>query len=277
MNAIDLHTHSTYSDGTKSPTELIELAHKVSLQAIAITDHDTTAGIPEAMAHGQKMGVEVVSGVEVSADLDGIPMHILGYNFVTEDSLLQKRLRVLQDARHQRNLQIFAKLRELGFPITIDEVPPTPGQVGRPHIARLLISKGIVKNMDQAFTRFLRRGSSAYVQCYRMSAAETITMIHEAGGLAFLAHPTANDRQMKYVPQLLTDLKKLGLDGLELHYPTHTSKTVKTLRRLGDKLGLLYSGGSDFHGDGKPHINIGSNPKGQPTPYELLTAIKNQR
>ena len=276
MNAIDLHTHSTYSDGTKSPTELVELAHKAGLQAMALTDHDTTAGINEAMAHGQTLGVEIISGVEVSADHDGHAMHILGYNFSHNDSLLQKRLRVLQDARHQRNLQIFAKLRELGFPITIDEIPPTPGQVGRPHIARLLIAKKIVKNMDQAFSRLLRRGTAAYVQCYRMKAEEAINMIREAGGLAFLAHPTANDRQMQIVPQLLADLKDMGLSGLELHYPNHTPKTVKTLRRLGDKLGLLFSGGSDFHGDGRPHIKLGGNPKGQPTPYELLSAIKEQ-
>lgn len=277
MNAIDLHTHSTYSDGTKSPTELVELAHKAGLKAIALTDHDTTAGISEAMAHGRSLGVEVISGVEVSADHDGQPMHILGYNFHLDNTLLQQRLQVLQNARHQRNLKIFEKLRGLGFHVTIDDIPPAPGQIGRPHIARLLITKKIVKNMDQAFARLLRRGSAAYVQCYRMQAAEAINMIRDAGGLAFLAHPAANDRQLKNVPQLLTDLKGMGLNGLELHYPTHTKKTIKTLRGIGEHLGLMFSGGSDYHGDGKPHIQLGGDPKNPPTPYELLTAIKNQR
>ena len=276
MDTIDLHTHSTYSDGTKSPTELVDLAHKNNLRAIALTDHDTTAGINQAMQHGQTLGVEVISGVEVSADHNGLPMHILGYNFNHDDPLLQKRLKILQDARHQRNLQIFEKLRELGFDIGIDEIPPTPGQTGRPHIARLLIDKKIVKNMDQAFTKLLRRGSAAYVQCFRMKAEEVISMIQDAGGLAFLAHPTANDRQMKTVPQLLADLRELGLNGLELNYPTHTPKTVKKLRNLGEKLGLLFSGGSDFHGDGKPHIKLGGSAKGQPTPYDFLTLIKEQ-
>lgn len=277
MNGIDLHTHSTYSDGLISPTGLIYLAHKSGLDAIALTDHDTTAGIDEAMSYGQTMGVEVISGVEVSADHHGHPLHILGYLFRHEDPLLQQRLRVLQDARHQRNLKIFAKLNALGINLDIKEIPATPGQVGRPHIARLLMSNKIVKNMDQAFSKYLRRGAAAYEQCYRMDAPEVITMIREAGGLPFLAHPAANDRQMKNTPQILADLKEMGLAGLELHYPTHTPKIFKTLQRLGEKLGLLFSGGSDFHGDNKPHNQLGcGRPPQQAVPYALLAAIKEQ-
>ncbi|MFC1513007.1 PHP domain-containing protein [Thermodesulfobacteriota bacterium] len=276
MNGIDLHIHSTYSDGTNSPTELVELARQGELQAIALTDHDTTAGLNEAMVHGQAVGVEVISGVEISADLHGQPMHILGYDFSPEDKLLQKRLQVLQDARHQRNLSIFGRLRELGIEIDINEIPPTPGQVGRPHIARLLIARKIVKNMDQAFSRLLRRGAAAYVQCYRLQAAEAIAMIRDAGGLPFLAHPAANDRQLKGVPKLLAALKEMGLAGLELHYPTHSSKIFKTLHHLGADLDLLFSGGSDFHGDGKPYIQLGGRPKDQPIPYELLAVMKKQ-
>ena len=276
MLTIDLHTHSTYSDGTISPAGLVELARRAGLQAFALTDHDTTAGINEAVTHGQILGVEVISGVEVSAGHDGHPLHILGYNFAHEDDQLQKRLQVLQKARHQRNLEIFSKLRNLGIPLDIADLPPTPGQVGRPHIARLLMAKKIVKNMDQAFTRLLRRGAPAYVPCYRMEAAEAISMIREAGGLAFLAHPAANDRQMKATPKLLADLTGMGLAGLELHYPTHTAKTVKTLHRLGTDLGLLFSGGSDFHGDSKPSIQIGGRPDAPPIPYDLLAAIKNK-
>ncbi|MDH4321592.1 MAG: phosphoesterase, partial [Desulfobulbaceae bacterium] len=154
---------------------------------------------------------------------------------------------------------------------------PTPGQVGRPHIARLLVAKKIVKNMDQAFKKFLRRGAPAYAPCYRMDAPEAITMIREAGGLAFLAHPAANDRQLKATPHILADLKGMGLAGLELHYPTHTPKTVKTLHRLGVKLDLLFSGGSDFHGDDRPYVQIGGHPNTPPVPYELLSAIKMKR
>ncbi|MDH4321235.1 MAG: PHP domain-containing protein, partial [Desulfobulbaceae bacterium] len=260
MRFIDLHTHSTYSDGTNSPATLVELAHTAGLQAIALTDHDTTAGIDEALAHGQALGVEVITGVEVSADHAGHPLHILGYGFAHTDSRLQQRLQVLQQARHQRNLKIFANLREIGFPLDIAELPPTPGQVGRPHIARLLVTKKIVKNMDQAFKKFLRRGAPAYAPCYRMDAPDAITMIREAGGLAFLAHPAANDRQLKATPHILADLKGMGLAGLELHYPTHTPKTVKTLHRLGVKLDLLFSGGSDFHGDDRPYVQIGGHP-----------------
>ncbi len=276
MNGIDLHIHSTYSDGTNSPAKLVELAHREGLSAIALTDHDTTAGIDEAMSHGHTLGLEVIPGVEVSAGHNDHALHILGYNFNPEDNLLQQRLRVLQDARHQRNLSIFAKLRELGFAIDINEIPPTPGQVGRPHIARLLIAKKIVKTMDQAFARLLRRGTAAYVQCYRMEAAAAITMIKDAGGLAFLAHPAANDRKLQAAPQLLADLKGMGLAGLELHYPAHTPKTFKTLLHLGQDLELMFSGGSDFHGDGKPHIKLGGPPKEPPIPYELLAAIKDK-
>ncbi|MDH5298281.1 MAG: PHP domain-containing protein [Desulfobulbaceae bacterium] len=276
MDAIDLHTHSTCSDGTLTPGEIIELAREKGLKAVALTDHDTTVGIDEALAKGTALGIEVLPGVEISASHGNQAMHLLGYGFRHHDPQLQDRLRVLQTARHDRNCRILANLNALGIPVEWSELPSTTGQIGRPHIARLLTAKGIVKNMDKAFERFLRRGAAAYVHSYRMEADQAIAMISEAGGLAFLAHPASADPKLKAAGALLADLKAMGLAGLELQYPTHTPQTVATLRRLGESLGLLFSGGSDFHGDGRPQIPLGGRRHDPPVHYRLLTAIKDR-
>jgi len=274
MDTIDLHTHSTYSDGTLSPRQIVDLAAATKLKAVAITDHDTTAGIAEALARGRELDLEVVSGVEISAQLDGQSMHLLGYGIRHDDPLFLERLGVLQTARKDRNSRIFAKLNTLGIPARIDQLPPTPGQTGRPHIARLLIAQGVVQSMDQAFARFLRRGAAAYVESYRMPADHAIAMIAQAGGLAFLAHPVGDDPKLKTVAALLKKLKDVGLAGLELYYPTHTPQTHAKLHKLGRELGLLFSGGSDFHGASKPHMPLGGRPNDKPVPYQLLAAIK---
>ena len=179
MGLIDLHIHSTYSDGTLSPCTIVDLAKKTGVQAIAITDHDTVAGVAEARVHGRKTGVEVIPGIEISSWLDNIPLHILGYRFRYKDNNLQQRLHSLQKGRRIRNEKILAKLNHLGIDLTMAELTAFSehGQAGRPHIAQLLVNRGAVPTMEQAFKRYLRRGAAAYAERFKYYADEAITMI----------------------------------------------------------------------------------------------------
>ncbi len=274
MDTVDLHTHSSYSDGSLTPGQIVELAKKIGLRGVAVTDHDTTAGVAEATRRGEELGVEVLSGVEIGAGLDDHTMHLLGYGIRPNDPKLLSLLRLLQEARVERNRRIFARLNHLGIQVMATELPAADGQIGRPHIARLLITKGVVRTIDQAFSRFLRRGAPAYAENIRIPAAQAIEAITQAGGLAFLAHPAGNDPKLQNIEPLLRKLKALGLAGLELYYPTHTPQMHSTLERLGRDLGLLFSGGSDFHGAAKPHMPLGGRAGDRPVPFQLLAAIR---
>ena len=279
---IDLHVHSHYSDGTLSPRSIMELARKRGIAAVAITDHDTMEGTAEALAHGREQNVEVISGVEISAQHDNIAMHILGYGLDHQDPVLQKKLTVLQDARNVRNKGIISKLENLGVDIDLAELTRhNVGQLGRPHIAKLLQKKGVVRSINQAFFLYLRRNGPAYVESYKFPAAEAISIIQNAGGLAFLAHPACIDPSLKSLPRLLHDLKILGLDGIELYYPNHSAKTHKILKKTGEDEGLLFSGGSDFHGDIRKDIPLGGSAKSGYVPYDfwllLLSALKSAK
>jgi predicted metal-dependent phosphoesterase TrpH len=191
MDRIDLHTHSNCSDGSLSPRELVQLAKKRELRAIALTDHDTVAGVAEAVAAGKELGVEVVPGVEISAQYPPGTMHILGYCFSPSQPELLKALKKLQKARAARNPKIIERLQALGLEITTDEVLNlSSGQVGRPHIAKALVNRGYVSSIDEAFSRYLKKGAVAYAEKFRFSPREAIGLIRGAGGLAVLAHPS---------------------------------------------------------------------------------------
>ena len=190
MDRIDLHTHSNCSDGSLSPRELVQLAKKRDLRAIALTDHDTVAGVAEAVAAGKELGVEVVPGVEISAQYPPGTMHILGYCFTPSQPEFLKALKKLQEVRAARNPKIIERLQALGLEITTDEVLNlSSGQVGRPHIAKALVNRGYVSSIDEAFSRYLQKGAVAYVEKFRFSPREAIALIRGAGGLAVLAHP----------------------------------------------------------------------------------------
>jgi predicted metal-dependent phosphoesterase TrpH len=190
MDRIDLHTHSSYSDGSLSPRQLVQLAKKQRLRAIALTDHDTVAGVEEALAAGKEFGVEVVPGVEISAQYPPGTMHILGYYIHASNPELLGALKKLQQARAARNPKIIERLQALGLEITINEVLDlSAGQVGRPHIARALVNKGYVSSIDEAFSRYLKKGAVAYAEKFRFPPAEAIGIIRRAGGIAVLAHP----------------------------------------------------------------------------------------
>ena len=233
MSRIDLHLHTTHSDGSQTPAEVVTLAHEAGVSALAITDHDITTGLPEAMATGQALGIEIIPGIEISSRHGESELHVLGYFLKWEDAQLNERLTALRESRHRRNPKIVALLQAAGIDITYDEVRAVAGSdsVGRPHIARVLMDKKVVTSAKEAFDRFLAEGKPAYVPRDLPSPADAIRWIREAGGLAVLAHPT----WVKTVEGTLTDLarqlKEQGLDGVEVHYSTHTPRQTREDRK----------------------------------------------
>ena len=256
--SIDLHIHSFFSDGTCSPAELIQLAQKNSLSAISITDHDTVAGIPDALLASEASGVEVISGVELSVVCNDQHFHLLGYFFNHQDKELNEKLHVLQSARDKRNKEIVYKLNSLGIDINEEEIKKISGtgQTGRPHIAKALCQKGVVANFDEAFDRYLKKGASAYVSRFVFSAEEAIDMLKKAGGLTILAHPAQIAPSFAEKQALISRLVDLGLDGLEVYYPTHTAKIRKSLKKIAKRYDMVISGGSDYHGNVRPGTGL---------------------
>jgi hypothetical protein len=280
MDLIDLHTHTTASDGSHTPAELVALAAKAKLKAVAVTDHDTIDGLAEALAAGQGTGIEVVPGVEIS--VQGGPtgaMHMLGLWVDRESPVLTQGLARLQRARAERNPQILAKLNQLGIPLTMAEVEAQSGggQVGRPHFAQAMIARGVVGDRGEAFARFLGAGKPAYMPKYRFEPRVGMEMIRAAGGLAVLAHPGVLRLPLPELEDLLRRLIKDGLQGMEALYSEHDSATTRALVGLAARLGLVVSGGSDFHGAPKPDIILGLGWGDLRVPAGLLTALKQRR
>ena len=276
---VDLHIHSTYSDGLLSPVELVDLSCSHGLAAIAITDHDTAAGTPEAMARGVKKGIEVISGIEISSWHNETSMHILGYNFISNDAQFNSRLQLLQNGRETRNVRIFENFKKLGIRLDIAELLRYSeyGQTGRPHIARLLVDKGISKTVDQAFKEYLGRGAAAYAERFRFSAKDAIGMIRDAGGIAVLAHPANLDPTLRTIPPLLRALSKVGLGGVEVYYPSHSPNTVKALLKMARELDLLITGGSDFHDMQRPGMRAADWFHRNHIPIDIVTSLKKWR
>lgn len=243
----DLHTHTKASDGTCEPAENVRLAKEAGLKALAITDHDTVAGVPEALAAGRELGIEVIPGVEVSSVGRGQDIHVLGYFIPYEDSTFQKRLVGLRETRHERNQLLIAKLQELGIPITLESVyrrkQGTDKNIGRPHIAEELIELGIVATIEEAFEKYLGKGAAAYVNPPRITPQEAIRLIQDAGGAAVLAHPGLYDDD-----ELVQELIAFGLDGIEVNHPDNTEEQRLVYSTWAKQHGLVMTGGSDFHG-----------------------------
>ena len=278
MNYIDLHLHSTYSDGTLTPLLLVQEAKKMGLRAISITDHDTTEGVEETISHGNAYGVEILPGVELSAHIDTLSVHILGYGLKYNDPALLARLASIQEARDTRNQKIITRLNDLDIKITkedLDKFSKT-GQTGRPHFAQFLIEKKVVYSFDDAFNIYLGQNGLAYVPRKILLAADAIRYINEAGGLSVLAHPATIDYTMSSIPGLVETLKKLGLAGIEVYYPTHSKTVRKTLLEISRKYDLIATGGSDFHGHRNTGNTLGRTGKNQRLPYEVLEIIKNR-
>ena len=259
MSRIDLHLHTTHSDGSCSTAEVMAFAKQAGLTALAITDHDIVDGIPEATAIGKELGIEVVPGVEISSRLGESELHILGYFLNWTDPLLAQRLSTLRDSRHLRNPKIVQRLNELGIPITYEEVRALAGteSVGRPHIARLLMEKKFVTSAKEAFDRYLANGRPAFVDRELPEPAEAVRWIREAGGVPVLAHPTWVRTSAEGLRVLVRDLKAAGLGGMEVHYSTHTPSQTTEYLDLARQCDLLVTGGSDFNGVTKPDIDVG--------------------
>ena len=276
MSRIDLHLHTTHSDGSLSPADVVRLAHEAGVTALAITDHDITTGLPEALAAGQALGIEIIPGIEISSRYGDSELHVLGYFLDWQDPELNAHLATLRDSRHRRNPQIIERLQALGIDITYDEVRAVAGSdsVGRPHIARVLMDKKIVTSAKEAFDRFLANGKPAYIPRDLPEPAEAIQWIKAAKGLAVLAHPTWVKATEGTLTDLVRQLKAAGLDGVEVHYSTHTPRQTREYLSLAKQTGLLVTGGSDFHGVTKPDIEVGIGKGALHVPDHLLSKLK---
>jgi hypothetical protein len=252
------------------------MAHRAGVTALAITDHDIMTGLAEAVAAGQQYGIEVIPGVEISSLAWNSELHILGYFLDGQDSALDDRLKTLRDSRHLRNPRIIERLQMLGIDITYDEVRTLAGtdSIGRPHIARVLMDKRIVASAKEAFDRFLAEGKPAYVPRELPSPAEAIRWIKAARGLAVLAHPTWVKTEKQPLIDLVRQLKTDGLDGVEVYYSTHAARQTREYLGLAHQLGLLVTGGSDFHGLTKPDIEVGIGKGTLHIPTSLLPKMK---
>jgi predicted metal-dependent phosphoesterase TrpH len=247
---IDLHTHSTASDGLYLPAELVRLAHEAGLDLIALTDHDSTEGVAEAQAAGERSGVTVIPGIELNTDLPGGggEAHVLGYYLDWERPDVQAHLTVLREARERRGERMVERLRAQGLEISWGRVRELAhGSVGRPHIAEALIEKGYATSVDDAFDRYLDHGKPGYVPRFKLSPTDAVRLIRNARGISALAHPAGIPGLEE---TLVPDLVVAGLQGLECYYGTYDDATVEHLRGLADTYGLIATGGSDYHGPG---------------------------
>lgn len=250
---VDLHMHSTASDGSRTPTEVVRAAKAAGLLAIALTDHDTVGGLGEAQAAASEVGIRLVEGVELSAVEGATETHVLGLH-LTDALVIERELGALREMRERRGREIVEKLIALGVKVTFDDVLAQAGggAVGRPHVARALVADGWATDVRDAFDRYLGAGKPAYVAKDQLLMPDAIAMIHAAGGLAVLAHPgPAGTRER------LVALAAIGLDGVEVKHPGHSPSDTTRLRALCDQLGLLPSGGSDWHGAAEGPRTIG--------------------
>lgn len=277
---IDLHTHTTASDGTFAPAELVKLAQREGLQAVAVTDHDTTAGNAEAQQAGRQLDFEVVPGVEISADSPFGSVHIVGLYVDYTDEKMEATLRELREFREQRNRKMIVRLAELGIHITMDELLMEAGGdlVGRPHFAALLFKKGAVRTYKEAFDKYLKTGGAAYLDKKRLPADEAIQMIRDANGTSIIAHPfIIRKKDEKNFEQNIKYLVDCGIQGIEVFYTEHTRGEEALFTDLARRYNLVISGGSDFHGSVKPDIRLGRGFGDMNIPYNILENLKEAR
>ncbi|MDI7261775.1 MAG: PHP domain-containing protein [Thermodesulfobacteriota bacterium] len=280
MGHVDLHLHTTASDGVRSPSEIVRYAKSRGLQAIAITDHDTIEGLEEGLAEGEKIGFEVIPGIEISAEHFPGSMHLLGYFIDITHPLLNERLGYLQRSRAERNPKMVEKLNRLGIDITYEEVLEASGggQVGRPHFAQVLMGKKYVKSFKEAFDRYLKKGAPAYVDKLRFAPGEALHFINETGGVAVLGHPnTLGLNGYSELEGLILQLLKEGLKGIEVYYPEHSPAEIAQYKGLAEKYGLVITGGTDYHGIEKNGLEIGVGKGEMKLPYSMVETLKTLR
>lgn len=273
---IDLHTHSTESDGTLTPEELMRQAKACGLSAIALTDHDTVDGIKKAAPVAEKLGLELVPGIELSTDYHGTEVHILGYYIDVTNLDFCTKLQEFLDSRHLRNQKMVLLLQQEGFDITMEalcqEYPDSV--ITRAHFARYLVEHGYVKDRETVFQKYLGDDCRCYVPREKITPFEAVRLIRLGGGLAFFAHPVLCHMNHDRLRFFIQALKEEGLSGLEALYSMNTPGDERNMRKFASEFDLLISGGSDFHGDNKPHIHLGTGRGNLQIPYEILAKIK---
>jgi predicted metal-dependent phosphoesterase TrpH len=272
MPGIDLHTHTVYSDGTFTPTELIALARRRDLDAVAVTDHDTTSGLSEAASAADEAGIELVPGVEFSTIRDGEGMHVLCYFMDPDHPEFKAELQRLQDDRFSRGEQMVAKLQEMGYPISFERVREIAmgGNIIRPHVAQALVEAGVVPTLKDAFSdELIGSDGRAYVEKHALHPLLAIELIHRAGGVCVLAHP-GTWREVSPVPiEFIEDLVDAGLDGIEAAHPEHTPEMELGYVEMAERWGLVWTGSSDCHGTRYDPVRLGSRST-QPEQFERL-------
>jgi predicted metal-dependent phosphoesterase TrpH len=254
----DLHTHSNASDGDLSPEALVTQAASAGISAIALTDHDTLSGVPHALNLMHKHGIKVIAGVEISAEYEPGMLHLLGY-FKAYPEGLEAALKEVQTARKERIPKVITKLNALGCMLTQEEVMAEAGQsqVGRPHIAKAMLKKGYVRSFDEAFDEYLGKGKKAYVPKEKMTWEKAMSLIIRYGGLSVLAHPYTLSLGTGEEEGFIKGLKDAGLAGIEVHYPEHTPELTERYAILASRLGLMITGGTDFHGPYRNGFSVG--------------------
>lgn len=273
---IDLHTHSTESDGTLTPEELMYHAKKVGLSAIALTDHDSISGIAKARPVAEKLELELVPGIELSTDYQKQEVHILGYYMDETHPGFLSKLKEFVDGRDKRNAKITQLLQKEGFDITMEAIyQEYPHSViTRAHFSRYLVEHGFVKDRETVFAKYLGDGCRCYVPREKITPFEAVKLIKLGGGLAFFAHPVLCHMNHDKLRALIKRLKDAGLTGLEAIYSTNTSGEERNMLQFAQEFDLLVSGGSDFHGSNKPYIHLGTGKGNLRIPYHILTDIK---
>ncbi len=273
MNSIsscDLHIHSCYSDGVMTPAAIVRTAADAGLAALSIADHDTAAGQAEAIEAGRALGVEIVTGIEFSVKEEELDIHILGYCVGLSDTRLSAALEDLERGRAARAEKIAAKFHDLGLPVTFEEIMADAGAgtVGRPHVARVLLRKGIVEEFQEAFDRFLGYGAACYVPKKVLPLEDVISIVKGSGGVTVWAHPGVNIRKKRLRDRIFGS----GVEGVEAWHPNHTEEISRLAVREAERRGLVCTGGSDYHFDEAKKVGIGEIL----VPYDSVTALRSR-
>lgn len=255
---LDLHIHTTASDGSLTPTQVVQLARKKGFSLIAVTDHDTMGGVAEALEAGKKYNVDVVPGVEISSGVT-LEVHMLGYGMSPDHPAMKAMMEDMRAARVERMERIIENLQKMGVPITVEEVEAVAGgAIGRPHIAQVLIAHGLVPDVRTAFREYIGVGAKAYVERRKMTSEQVVANIRDAGGVPVLAHGGLLRISEVELNQWIDSMAKKGLMGLECYHNAHTPQMERLLRAAAERNGLLVTGGSDFHGASRPDVEMGT-------------------
>ena len=278
MERIDLHTHSTYSDGTLTPTELLELAYKKKIKALAISDHDSIDGLAEGREAAKNYNIRFINAIELSAFVDEQEIHILAYFFHDQLEAIAKSLDKIKSQREERNKEMASQFAKHGLDINYNDITNTGNGnvITRAHFAKVLLEKNYVQTFDEAFKKYLSANSphSVYVERVRMSAKDAISLIRSARGIPVLAHPVRYGLDIRGIESLIIQLSAVGLLGVEAQYSTYNKINELEITNLAKKYKLKITGGSDFHGDIKPHIQLGDGTDKTIIPYSILENLE---